>query len=171
MNTWKSDFFSVTTWHKSINSKPDSLKTVRKDEWSRALSGGDHPQSGTVKPRSNPWWLWRPRCGCMQLQVGTALFHYLGPDFSVWFLGLDEWCEINIHGFHLLRVSCLVSPKSSRAASKGAVVGQKFTTLWEWLPVSQLVMLDSQPATEHSFSPRHFWRMMWFCLVWVGLDC
>lgn len=42
--------------------------------------------------------------------------------------GLDEWREINIHSFHLLSASCLVSPKSSRAASEGAVAGQKFTT-------------------------------------------
>lgn len=30
--------------------------------------------------------------------------------------------------FHLLDTSCLLSPKFSRAASEGAVTGQKFTT-------------------------------------------
>lgn len=107
--------------------------------WRPSLPGAIEQRSVTHEAHR------QPSSSSAPLQAGAALFLRWGPDVSGWFFGPDEWPKINIHSFHLLRPSCLVSPKSSRAASnKGAAVGQKFTTPREWLSARGLVRPDSR---------------------------
>lgn len=89
-----------------LGTRKSLLRAVRKDE-------GSQPVGGTRDPP-----IWVPSSPDLTPNQESPL-----PLTGSWLLsslGLerDEWREINIHSFHLLRVSCLVSPKSSSARER-----------------------------------------------------
>lgn len=47
---FKNDCFSVIIWHKGISIEPSSLRTVRKDEGSQPVGGGDPPSRVPSSP-------------------------------------------------------------------------------------------------------------------------
>lgn len=96
-----------------------SLGTVRNDNGSQPMGVGGPPcWVPSSRDQSQPRYT-------DSLPVAMRLSKSAEPCFSVGVLtslarsfGPDEWPKINIHSFHLLRPSCLVSPKSSRAACR-----------------------------------------------------
>lgn len=114
-----------------------------------------NPCQGTKKPRSNPAMApWSQPCFTSRVPTPLVL--------GVWWMAWDKHPKRPVVECFLFGVAQVLSSSQQREQRRDKS---------SRLPVSQLVSLVSQSATEHSSLPRHFWRMMWCSWVWVGFEC